>query len=336
MSKPMLLTKQIMQAFMQSTQERYSATACTEVSPIKFSHDAVSNYLKQSKLSPKEVFNAVKYRIEEESKYVLCVDDTVLNKNRSKKIELVTKQYSGAVHKLVNGIGVVNSFLCKDGKSYNKDKSFPIDFRIFAKEEDGKTKHDHFQEMINMALFRKINISTVVFDTWYASLKNLQFLNNLKLNWVSFLAKNRAVKISEQSKYQKLESLKIPSEGLKIYVKNFGWVKVFRFEITEGHTKYVASNQLSITWEDAKRYVKMRWNIEVYHRELKQTCGIERCQAHTGRAQRNYITLAILTWIKQSERRCVEQLSMYAQKWETMKDAIASFMKRLLFNPTLI
>ncbi|WP_155066466.1 hypothetical protein [Piscirickettsia salmonis] len=27
----------------------------------------------------------------------------------------------------------------------------------------------------------------------------------------------------------------------------------------------------------------------LYHRELKQTCGIERCQARTGRAQRNHI-----------------------------------------------
>jgi hypothetical protein len=72
--------------------------------------------------------------------------------------------------------------------------------------------------------------------------------------------------------------------------------------------------------------------VEVY----QQTCGIEHCQAHTDRAQRNYITLATLTLIKKSERRCVEQLSIYAQKWEIMKDAIASFMKRLLFNPTLI
>ncbi|MCZ6919807.1 MAG: transposase [Rickettsia endosymbiont of Ixodes persulcatus] len=36
-----------------------------------------------------------------------------------------------------------------------------------------------------------------------------------------------------------------------------------------------------------------RWSIEFYHRELKQTCGIERCQARTGRAQRNHICLAV-------------------------------------------
>nr|WP_281181168.1 transposase [Candidatus Arsenophonus triatominarum] len=32
-----------------------------------------------------------------------------------------------------------------------------------------------------------------------------------------------------------------------------------------------------------------RWSVEVYHREVKQNCGIERCQARTSRAQRNHI-----------------------------------------------
>jgi hypothetical protein len=29
------------------------------------------------------------------------------------------------------------------------------------------------------------------------------------------------------------------------------------------------------------------WIIEVYHRSLKKTCGVERCQSRSGRAQRN-------------------------------------------------
>lgn len=112
----MLCESKVVQAFMQATQERYSAVALTEVSPLNMSHDAVSNYLKKAKLSPREVFNAVKHKIDAKIKYVLCIDDTVLDKKRSEQIKLVTKQYSGAKHRLLRGIGVVNSFLCVDEK----------------------------------------------------------------------------------------------------------------------------------------------------------------------------------------------------------------------------
>lgn len=40
--------------------------------------------------------------------------------------------------------------------------------------------------------------------------------------------------------------------------------------------------------------VKARWSVEVYHWELKQTRGIQRCQARTGRSQRNQICPAIM------------------------------------------
>ncbi|MCZ6919226.1 MAG: hypothetical protein O7C60_02155 [Rickettsia endosymbiont of Ixodes persulcatus] len=43
--------------------------------------------------------------------------------------------------------------------------------------------------------------------------------------------------------------------------------------------------------------------LSFYHRELKQTCGIERCQARTGRAQRNHICLAVFAWLDMNKRR---------------------------------
>lgn len=79
--------------------------------------------------------------------------------------------------------------------------------------------------------------------------------------------------------------------------------------------------------------VKARWSVEVYHRELKQTCGIERCQARTGRAQRNHIGLAIATWFKQHRRRCLEKLTVYEQNWRVIKQAIA-MRRQCLLNST--
>ena len=62
-----------------------------------------------------------------------------------------------------------------------------------------------------------------------------------------------------------------------------------------GRIDYVATNMENPTRIDVQKITDARWSIEIYHRELKQTCGIERCQARTGRAQRSHICLSILS-----------------------------------------
>jgi len=52
------------------------------------------------------------------------------------------------------------------------------------------------------------------------------------------------------------------------------------------------------TKDTVKAILDSRWFIEVYHRELKQTCEIEHCQVRTNRAKRNHICLSIIAWIK--------------------------------------
>ncbi len=57
-----------------------------------------------------------------------------------------------------------------------------------------------------------------------------------------------------------------------------------------GRIDYVSTNMENPTRDDVERITAARWSVEIYHRELKQTCGIERCQARTGRfAEKSYL-----------------------------------------------
>ena len=47
-----------------------------------------------------------------------------------------------------------------------------------------------------------------------------------------------------------------------------------------------------------QKVCKVRWQIQEFHRELKQLTGIESCQCRQGRIQRNHIACAILVWLK--------------------------------------
>lgn len=316
-----LCTKELYTAFLQASSIRYSGNALSEVAPDILSHDSISNWLKSRHFSPKNVWMEAKTFVDIDAPNALIVDDSTLDKHRSKNIELVQYQYSGNKHAVIPGIGMTNLLW----HNLNSGTNIPIDFRIYAPDEDGKTKNDHFREMIKLALERGIVPSAVIADCWYSSLNNLKMLRDMNLIWVMGLKKNRKV-----NKNQELQDLSIPAEGLRVHLRGYGWITIFRFVHKNGRTDYIGTNQDAPSSADILRYVKIRWGIEVYHRELKQTCGIERCQARTSRAQRNHILLAVIAWLKQFKRRCVENISIYKLKWDVIKPAIANNLVQIL------
>ena len=122
---------------------------------------------------------------------------------------MVKLQYSGAIGGLVRGIGVVNLVHTngEDGEYY------PVDFRIYAKEADGKTKNDHFQEMLLRAVIEKgIKAKRVLFDSWYSSWKNLKIVHRLGLIFYTTLKINRLVSLSKESRYIHLDEIEWTEE----------------------------------------------------------------------------------------------------------------------------
>jgi hypothetical protein len=72
----------------------------------------------------------------------LIADDTLLDKPYAKKMDLVYHQWSGKQHRIVNGINVC-TLLWTNGSAM-----IPVNFRIYDIKSDGKTKNDHFQDML--------------------------------------------------------------------------------------------------------------------------------------------------------------------------------------------
>jgi hypothetical protein len=67
-----------------------------------------SGYLSRKKLTPHLVWENVRDQIQASKNGYIVFDDTVLDKNHSHKIQMVSKQYSGDTHGLIKGIGLVN------------------------------------------------------------------------------------------------------------------------------------------------------------------------------------------------------------------------------------
>jgi hypothetical protein len=63
-------------------------------------------------------------------------------------------------------------------------------------------------------------------DAWYASKSNLYQVKNALWGFLVGVAKNRQVR-TEGGKYQRIEDLTIPEQGLLVHLKGRGTVKAF-------------------------------------------------------------------------------------------------------------
>jgi SRSO17 transposase len=262
------------------------------------SHDAVSDFLRQERVTASDLYKLVRPLLQDSTDSYLLVDDSVQDKRYSSKIELVKRQYSGNEHGLVRGIGIVN-LVHSDGTNY-----YPIDFRVYAPATDGKTKNDHFAEMFVAAVETKqLQAQTVLFDSWYASVANLKLIQQHQRYFVTTLKSNRMVSLSVEGGYVHLEQVEWDALSLEqghiVKLKELPFkVKLFKLVATNGDIEWVITNHPSLNTAHAvKESNSVRWQIEQFHRELKQLTGSEKCESRRERAQRNHIALCYQAWL---------------------------------------
>jgi hypothetical protein len=175
------------------------------------SHDSVTDFLQNSKFTPKDLWELVKNRIDDNEDAFLLVDDSVQNKQYSNAIETVKLQYSGNVHGLVKGIGLVN--LVHTNGSLGD--FYPINYRVYNPDSDKKTKNDHFQEMFKQAVEnQQIKARNIAFDSWYASVDNLKLVYRSGWTFYTNLKRNRKVSIMKETGYQDLSEIDWTPEEL--------------------------------------------------------------------------------------------------------------------------
>jgi DDE superfamily endonuclease len=265
------------------------------------SHDVVNDFLRQKRFMPREVWQLVQGRIDDSKDAFLIVDDSVHDKRYSRFIELVRAQYSGTEHRVVRGIGVV-SLVHSAGKEAD---FYPIDYRVYAPEVDGKTKNEHFQEMFLNAVDRKqIRACTILFDGWYASAENLKLIHRHQRLFFTTLKSNRLVSLSKEQGYIHLEKIEWTAarleHGIIVKLKELPFkVRLFKLVAPDGDIDWVITNDLdeTLTAHVAEESSDVRWHVEELHRGLKQLTGSEKCQCRAARAQRNHLACCYHAWV---------------------------------------
>lgn len=302
----------------------------------RFSHDQINRYLAGDRLRPSAVWEHVKSHLEQTPDGYIIFDDTVLDKRYAKEIALAKRQYSGNARQTINGIGIVTCVYVNPAL----DRYWLIDYRIYDKPGDGKSKLDHVRDMLSVLVYsRNVAFSTVLMDSWYASKSLLLYIESLEKKYYVPLKSNRLVDDSNGSKpYQRIDALQWTTAeetfGKRLKLNKFPKnhkVKVFRVASSR-RTDYVATNDLSQSDVCVVRQVcDVRWKIEQLHREAKQLTGLEKCQCRLPRIVRNHISAAFLVWIHLMRKAHETGQTLYQVKHGLLSEYLCQQLK----SPTL-
>jgi Transposase DDE domain len=308
-----------------------------------FSHDAATRYLGGDRLRPSELWSQVKRDIVVSAKGYLVFDDSVLDKNHSREIEGVYRQYSGNEHRIIRGIGLISCVYVNP----ETEEFWVIDYRVYDPEIDGKDKHEHVAEMLDSCVEKctkgELDVQTVLMDRWYAITKLMVKIHRAGLRFYCPIKPNRAVsevKAEQKYNYQAAETLSWTDDeldlGKHVHLREFPQgleVKLFRIVVSTDSTELIVTNdESSLDAQAVQRVQGLRWKVEQFHRELKQVTGVEACQCRKNRSQRNHIGCALLVWV------CLKRYAkqMFANVYQLKQGLLDDYLKQQLRFPSLV
>jgi len=226
-------------------------------------------------------------------KSFLIIDDTVIAKPYSKKLDLLSWIYSSGDKQYLYGINIV-FLIYSNGKT-----RYPLGFRIWNK-NDNKTKIDLAIELLLEAK-KKFHLkpSYVLMDSFYSAAKLLKVINKIKWLWISKLKSNRlldGIQVQDFFGYRYGNHVGRFSENIKALV-------------VKDNDNYWATSDFTLTSTMLKQLYKNRQTIEEFFRILKSELRLECCPSRLTLAQINHIYLVLIAFCQLETFRIMMNIS---------------------------
>jgi hypothetical protein len=297
---------------------------------MNISHDSVNRFLNRESYDGEDLFNEVKPLINLNGG-TLSVDDSVLDKPYATYIAFIGYFWSGKHHASVQGINLVTMYYTdREGNHY------PVNFRVVDKSEN-KTKNDYFLEMLAELLSWGLNPAIVTGDSWYGCAKNLKAIRNYGLGFMFAIKSNRTLSV-DKGVWQQVQTLDIPENGKTVWLKEYGKVKLFRSQLKDQLRHYV------VYLSDEEKFAKFHraefnsehakhWQIEQYHRTIKQVCNIENFQVRAKQATRNHLFASIFAYVQLQRLTTIEAIkNCYQVRRDLFSNVVRSFISECVFT----
>lgn len=313
-------------AFLLSEPKSATCTRLAEV--MKISHDSVNRFLEREAYEPKDLFAEAMMSLNPVGG-VLSVDDTTLDKPYSQPMKLVGHFWSGKHHRVVKGLNLITLYYTDV-----QERHQPVNYRLYDKSE-GKTKNEYVREMLAEVLEWGLKPDFVTGDSWYSCVANLKTVRNHAMGFLFAVESNRLVSI-EKGEWMQVRQLDIPQDGLAVWLRDFGEVKLFRTRLKDQLRHYVvhlphAERLAAFAHGAFQRQHDRHWQIEQYHRTIKQVCHIEHFQLRNEAPIRNHVFSALCGYVHLQRLQAADVIAnAYRLRQDLFKDVVAAFINAFL------
>ena len=330
----------------------FSQTSATGLSNLvngEISHDQVTRFLSQEKKTAKDLWLIAKPLVKkiQSEQGVLIIDDSIEEKPYTDENDIICWHYDHSKQQNVKGINFVSCLY------QNKAISLPIGFEIVSKTEkyidqktqkekrrSTKTKNTMALEMIAQAIKNQVKFKYVLFDAWFSSVENLRLIKQKhKKDVICPIKSNRKIALSladkKAGRWVVVSTLEIKENTeLEIYLEGLEFpLKLVKQVFTnEGEIigiLYLISSDTTLSLDQITTIYQRRWNVEVYHKSLKQNVSLAKSPTQTEKTQTNHFYAALCGYIKLEMLKIETKTNHFALKTKLYVNALHSAFQTL-------
>ena len=332
-----LYSDYLISAFGQTT-----ATGLSALLNGAVSHDQVQRFLAREEQTSADLWRIVKPHVRQMQSEggVMIVDDSIAEKPYTDENEMICWHYDHSKQRSVKGINFLTCLYHSQGLS------LPVGFELVRKTEryidpkDGKekrrsekTKNEMYRGLLTQAVKNQIPFRYALNDIWFASAENMNFVKlTLKKEFVMPLKGNRKVALSveakQQGRYQRVDTLELePMQPVTVYLEGVAFPlllikQVFTNEDGSTGIQYLVTSDTTLDGNGIAAIYQKRWNVEPYHKSLKQNASLEKSPTQTVTTQTNHFFAALCGYIKLELLKGNTKLNHFALKAKLYLHAI--------------
>jgi DDE superfamily endonuclease len=339
-----LYSDYLISAFGQTTASGLSSLLNGEIS-----HDQVPRSLADEEPTSADLWRTAKPHVRkiESAEGVMIVDDRIAEKPYTDENDIICWHYDHSQQRTVKGINFVTCLY------HNQGVSLPVGFELVRKTEryldpkDGKekrrsekTKNEMYRDLLHQAVQNQIPFTYALNDIWFASAENMNFVKlTLEKEFVMPLKGNRKVAMSAdtqpQGRYQRVDTLELePMKPVTVYLEGVEFAllllkQVFTNEDGSTGIQYLVTRDTTLEGNGIATIYQKRWNVEPYHKSLKQNASLQKSPTPTVVTQTNHFFAALCGYIKLELLKGDTKLNHFALKSKLYLQALQAAYAKL-------
>jgi hypothetical protein len=337
-----LYTDYLLSSFGQTT-----ATGLSAMLDGLVSHDRVTDFLSQSAFDNKVLWQQVKPLVRKlgQKDGVLVVDDSIAHKPHSAINGLVCSHYDHSCGEQVKGINFVSLLYCVGQMRIPVGLSVVVKFwqsELKTKQQVWRamvSKNELFRQMLHQAYQNALPFSYVLGDSWYTNADNIKAVLAIGKHYLGAVKSNLEIALSTtdkaNGKFVTISKVNLPVGALrKVYIRSVKQPVVICRDIfinkdgsqgellllsTDGHQTY---QQIITTYQK-------RWEVEDYHKSLKNNASLEMSPAHSIQNQSMHLFASVCAFVKLEQLKLKEGVNQFALKARLYLKAIKAAFEEL-------